>query len=109
MSEEEKEIFLAAAYQHLSNIRESLEGLEKNPSNFELIDALFRAIHSLKSSSDYMKLSEVKTLTQEQEKILQEIRENKLSISPDLLGSLRLSYDFLLQVLEGFQRREKKT
>jgi len=108
-NEEEKQIFLTAAHQHLSTIRECLEGLEKNPSNFNLIDALFRAVHSLKSSSDYMKLSGVKTLTQEQEKILQEIRENKLSISPDLLDFLRLSYNSLLQLLENFQRGEKKT
>lgn len=108
-NEEEKQIFLTAAHQHLSTIRECLEGLEKNPSNFNLIDALFRAVHSLRSSSDYMKLSGVKTLTQEQEKILQEIRENKLSISPDLLDFLRLSYNFLLQLLENFQREEKKT
>ena len=106
--EEEKQIFLTAAHQHLSTIRECLEGLEKNPSNFDLIDALFRAVHSLKSSSHYMGVLEVKTLTEKQEEILQNLRKNKLSVSGGLLESLRLGYNFLFEFMENFQKGEKK-
>ena len=106
-SEEEKQIFLTAAEQHLTTIRECLEGLEKNSSDFHLIDAFFRAVHSLKSSSNYMKLSRIEILTKEQERVLQKIREEKRPISVELLNALKSGYEFLLQLINDFKENKE--
>jgi len=108
-SEEEKQIFLTAAEQHLTTIRECLEGLEKNSSDFHLIDAFFRAVHSLKSSSNYMKLSRIEILTKEQERVLQKIREEKRPISVELLNALKSGYEFLIQLIDDFKENKENS
>lgn len=105
--DKEKEIFLKAAYQHLSTIEECLQGLENDPSSPNFIDGLFRAIHSLKSSSDYMKLTQVKVLTQKEEEILQQVREHKSSLSLPLLNSLKSGYEALVQFMRSYERGEE--
>jgi len=100
-TDEEKQIFLTAAYQYLSTIRECLEGLEESPFSSNLINALFRAVHSLKSSSDYLGFSQIKELTEEQERILQQTREEKGTISLDLLNSLKKDYEYLAELIEA--------
>jgi len=106
--EEEKQIFLTAAYQYLSTIRECLEGLQESPSGSNLINALFRAVHSLKSSSDYLGFSQIKELTEGQEKILQQIREEKGTISPGLLNLLKEGYEHLVELIEAVKEGEGK-
>jgi len=107
-TDEEKQIFLTAAYQYLSTIRECLEGLEKSPSSSNLINALFRAVHSLKSSSDYLGFSQIKELTQEQERILQQTREEKGTISLDLLNLLKKDYEYLAELIEAVKEGKGK-
>jgi len=107
--DEEKQVFLTAAFQHLSRIRECLEGLEKNTSDFELVEPLFRAVHSLKSSSDYIGCSQIKYVTEEQEKILQQIRERRSSVSLDLLNLLKEGYEYLVEMTEAVKKGEERT
>ncbi len=102
--DKEKEIFLKAAYQHLSTIEECLQGLEKDPSNFDFIDGLFRAAHSLKSSSDYMKLTQVKLLAQKLEEILQKIRDNRIPVSSRLLEGFKSGYQVLVQFMQNYEK-----
>ena len=105
--EEEKQVFLTAAAQYLSTIKECIEGLEKNPSDFDLIDALFRAVHSLKSSSNYMKLSQIESLMEEEEKVLQRVREEKKTLTPGILNGLKLVYELLIKLVEDFEKGRK--
>lgn len=107
-TDEEKQIFLIAAYQYLSTIRECLEGLEKSPSSSNLVNALFRAVHSLKSSSDYLGFSQIKELTEEQERILQQTREEKGTISLDLLNLLKKDYEYLAELIEAVKEGKGK-
>jgi len=102
--DKEKEIFLKAAYQHLSTIEECLQGLEKDPSNSDFIDGLFRAAHSLKSSSDYMKLTQVKLLAQKLEEILQKIRDNRIPVSSRLLEGFKSGYQVLVQFMQNYEK-----
>lgn len=107
VDEDEKQIFIIAASQHLSTIRDSLEGLKKDPSSFDLVNAIFRAIHSLKSSSDYMGFSEIKELTQHQEEILRKIREEKIPLTLDILSLFEEGYQYLVNLVEGIKKRKK--
>lgn len=107
-ADQNKQIFLAAAYQHLSTIRECLEGLEESPSSSNFIDALFRAVHSLRNSSDYIGFSQIRELTERQEGILQQIRDSKSSVSSDLLNLLKETYGFLVELVEVFKKGEEE-
>ena len=105
VNEEEKQVFLSAAYQYLSTIRDALDGLKENPSNFDLVNAIFRAMHSLKSSSDYMGFSRIKEISRYQEEILSRVREEEKPVLPDTLNlfeeGYRLLFDLIKIVKEG--------
>lgn len=107
-TDEDKQVFLTAAYQHLSTIRECLEGLEESPSSSNLINALFRAVHSLKSSSDYLGFSQIKELTEEQERVLHQTREEKGTISLDMLNLLKKDYEYLVELIEAVKEGKGK-
>jgi len=104
--DEEKEIFLKAVYQHLSTIEQCLQGLERDPSGSDFIENLFRAVHSLKSSLDYMKLTQVKLLVQKLEDVLQQIREKRISCSSRFLEGLKSGYQTLVQFIQSYEKDE---
>jgi len=105
--QEEKRIFLTAAKQHTSTIKESLEGLRENPSDSACIDSLFRAVHSLKSSSSYMGFLQIKSLLEKKEEVLQKLRDKKKkATSSELLNSLEKDYEKLVRLIEEIEKKE---
>jgi len=101
IEKEEMELFLNAAQQYLSIIAECIDKLKKKTYEPEIIDALFRAFHSLRSSADYIGFSEIKNIAEEKEKSLQKIREKKASLSGKTTETLNSSYNTLTKLLES--------
>ena len=71
----------------LEQFEDSLISLEKNPSDFEKINAAFRSIHTIKGSSGLFDFEELNRLTHTFESLLDALRNNKLIFSP-LLGKI---------------------
>ncbi|MCD6473264.1 chemotaxis protein CheA [Candidatus Aerophobetes bacterium] len=101
---EEKEVFLNATQQYLSTIVECINKLKKGTYEQEVINALFRTFHSLKSSADYMKFSEIKDIAEEKEDLLQKIREKKISISKETVDELNSSYNILVKLIKNIEK-----
>lgn len=81
---------------------ESLEGLEKeilkleiNSEDIELLNNIFRKVHSIKGGSSFVGLSEITKLSHETEFTLDAIRKRKVNVNTELIDSLLLSVDFL--------------
>jgi len=103
IEKEEMELFLNAAQQYLSIIAECIDKLKKKTYEPEIIDALFRAFHSLRSSADYIGFSEIKNIAEEKEKSLQKIREKKASLSGKTTETLNSSYHTLVKLIESIE------
>jgi len=95
---------LNATQQYLSTIVECINKLKKGTYEQEVIDALFRTFHSLKSSADYMKFSEIKDIAEEKEDLLQKIREKKISISKETVDELNSSYNILVKLIKNIEK-----
>ncbi|MGM0418974.1 MAG: chemotaxis protein CheA [Thermodesulfobacteriota bacterium] len=94
-----------------SFVDESLEGLEsldsyfidleKNPENTEIINSIFRPVHSIKGSSAFFGLLKVKSLAHHMEDLLDKIRQKKKFADPQTIKLLLASLDFLRNILEN--------
>ena len=81
-------IFIDESNENLQTINEGLLDLEKDPTNMEHIEVIFRAAHTLKGMSATMGYEELTTLTHQMEDVLDLVRNNQLPASTNLLDML---------------------
>ncbi len=76
-----KSIFLSEAKEHLAVMNRSLLKLEKNPQEAELLDDIFRALHTLKSMAATMNYSRTEGLCHGMEDVLDLIKKKKIELN----------------------------
>ena len=79
----------------LFEVEKLLVELEQNPSNLEIINTVFRPIHTIKGNSSFFELLKVKKLSHELETLLDLIRKNKIDLSKELVSILLRGTDKL--------------
>ena len=72
--------FIAEANEHLESSDLHLLTLETEPGNRELLDAVFRAFHSIKGVAGFLGLDGIKILSHEAENLLDLIRNGEVSL-----------------------------
>lgn len=77
--------------------------LEQGEHDSELLNAIFRAIHSIKGSSGTFGFSEIAQFTHTLETLLDEIRKGKREINPATINVLLESVDCLRHMLSSAQ------
>jgi two-component system chemotaxis sensor kinase CheA len=88
-------VFLQEAREQLDLLDQGLISLERDPSNFELVNAIFRATHTLKGSSAAMGFSAMAELTHAMEDLLDLIRSSALAVTSKVMDSLLHGLDAL--------------
>jgi len=76
---EDVTIFESTINQQMDNIKLAFEGLEKNPEDKELVDALYRTLTIIQNSSGYMGFSEVKTYAERTAGLVDQGRKSGMS------------------------------
>lgn len=81
--------------------------LENNPSNQELINLIFRAIHTVKGNLSFVGLQPLLPLLQSVEDLLAKIREGSLVFSASLSDVILLSIDHVKSVVDELTGQSK--
>src|SRR5262249_53424441 len=76
--------FLVESREHLSNVESRLIALERDPKDSEAIHSIFRAFHTIKGLAGFLELDGIQTLTHEIETVLDEARNSRLEITPEV-------------------------
>jgi len=94
---------------------ECLEGLEKeilklevHTDDSELINDIFRRVHSIKGGSSFVGLSGITRLSHEIEFTLDAVRKKKASVNSELIDSLLQSLDYLNSYIGYIQGKVKE-
>ncbi len=95
------EVFLEESEDQIEELNANLLRLEKDHSNPEIINDIFRAAHSLKSSSAFVGLYNLSDLSHKMENLLQKIREGSLEINVTLVNLLFECFDLIKHVIEN--------
>jgi two-component system chemotaxis sensor kinase CheA len=94
-----KAAFREEAYELLSQLEDTLLELESQPRNGELINAAFRAIHTVKGSSAMFGFDTISRFTHEVESALDQCRNGSLAITKDFIGLTLKARDHIRSLL----------
>jgi two-component system chemotaxis sensor kinase CheA len=101
--------FVAESRDHLSSIEPDLLILERDgaQTDAEIINRVFRAIHSIKGASGFFGFEAVKYLSHCMENVLMLVRDGKLIPNPAIMDPLLLGVDRLRLMLDDIQASEQ--
>jgi two-component system chemotaxis sensor kinase CheA len=95
--------FLIESFESLSNISEELTQFEKNSSDNDLLNAIYRKVHTLKGSASFLGLKVLQNVTHLAENILDEVREGETEIDGDIVDVLLESFDACMTILKSIE------
>lgn len=104
-----KGLFLEEAEEELQILDEGFLLLEREGDNPELLNRVFRAVHTLKGSAATMGYERLATLAHEVESILDAIRQGKERVSRELVDLLLNCLDALRSLKEEAREGQEKT
>ncbi len=84
----------------LNSLEADLMALEKEPENNELIENIFRVMHTLKGVSSMYGYENIGELTHKIENIYELIRDKKLKVNKEILDLTLVSCDHIKQLLD---------
>ncbi|MBF0627700.1 MAG: chemotaxis protein CheW [Magnetococcales bacterium] len=111
MAEEDDELlgmFVQEATEHLETIEPDLLTLEErgDGTDPEIINRLFRSVHSIKGSAGFFGLSSITKLSHTMENLLGKVRDKSMSISPAVTDSLLSGLDKLQTMIHDVSASE---
>lgn len=89
------DLFLTESQEHLSAVNHALLELERAPDSLEPVNALFRAIHTIKGMSATMGYVAVAELAHELETLLDTLRQGTRAVSGEVTEALFTATDAL--------------
>ena len=104
MDEELLGEFLTESNENMASIEEQLMELEANPDDEELVNAIFRIIHTVKGSCGFLGLSGLEKLAHAGENLLGKIRSLKFQVNDDIVSLLLACADGINDYLEGLEQ-----
>lgn len=97
------EIFIDETKEHLQSLNDQVLIMEQDPENIDTVNEIFRAAHSLKGMAGTMGFKRMQRLTHDLENVFSEIRNGKMSVTPDIVDIVFKCLDALESYLANIQ------
>ena len=91
--------FIIEGNEHLSDFEVNLNRLIDEPENREVLNQVFRAVHSIKGSADYLGLVKTGGFLHSLEGILEKLRGGDMRLTKEVLDVLFLGMDTVRSIL----------
>ena len=104
-----RELFALEAEEHLQAITAELLELEKQPETArytELVETLYREVHTLKGAARAVNLSEIETICQVTESVCAALKRQEFGVWPELFDTLHRAMDLVQQLSAGSEEVE---
>lgn len=95
------EIFLDESREHLQAVNDNILKLEKQPEDLSIVNEIFRSAHTLKGMAATMGFDDITSLTHQMENVLDQIRNNKIAVSTELIDIIFLAIEFLEEMVHA--------
>ena len=103
MNDDYLDTFVRESEENIVDLNNSLLDLEDDPSNTEAIDLIFRTAHTLKGNFGAMGFDRAAGLAHAMEDLLDEIREGRMSVSPEVMDLVFAGVDELESILREIE------
>lgn len=93
-------LFFIESREMLVEMENCLLAIEKNSSDEESINALFRTVHTIKGSAGMFGLDEIEKFTHVVENVLDRLRIGEIEPDEELIGVVLKSHDFISRLID---------
>lgn len=95
--------FIIEAKEHLETIEPTLLELEREPENLDLLNDIFRPMHSLKGASGFLGLDIMNALTHRAENVLDELRKGTIQVTTNIMDVILEATDALRLIIDNLE------
>lgn len=93
--------FVSEGFDYLEQAEAALLALEKDPTDVEAVNVVFRAFHTVKGVAGFLELEHISELAHQAESLLSRVRDGDLRFSHSIADLTLKSADGLRDLLEG--------
>ncbi|WP_106196233.1 chemotaxis protein CheA [Alkalibacterium olivapovliticus] len=101
-----RDLFFEETDENLAILNQEVLQLEQNPEDKQIIDAIFRAAHTLKGMAATMGYDTMAKLTHAVENLFELVKSNQIVVSSDLISLFFDSLDTLTEIVEKLRLDE---
>jgi len=101
------ESFLVESNEILESLSNDLVELEKRPNDYELLNKIFRAFHTIKGTSGFLGLEKLTKVTHRCEDILNKLRKEEIKLNSNLMDVILLGYDKIRELVANIEEKKK--
>ena len=102
-----KKIFMEESLEHLQKLSKLSLDLEKDPTNMEVINTIFREAHSIKGMAASMGYFPISELTHKVEDLMDFVRKGEITITSQVVDVILKSVDTLEAQLQAVEKDEE--
>jgi two-component system, chemotaxis family, sensor kinase CheA len=103
IDEDDITAFLVESYENLNSIEQDIIDLEKTSTNGEILERIYRAIHSIKGNCGFLPFAKLEAIAHTTENILGSLRDGKLKPNSSIISALLESVDTIRQLLTNIE------
>ena len=98
--------FIVEAAEHLEEMETSLLQLEQDYEGKEILDEIFRSIHTIKGAAQFVGIERVSELSHKLENLLDLIRKDEIALNTAITDLLIAGKDRLTQLVDELERTQ---
>ncbi|MHC1698294.1 MAG: chemotaxis protein CheA [Geobacteraceae bacterium] len=98
--------FLTETTELLEKMDDDLIALEKTPDNMELMNSIFRSIHTVKGASSFLGFELLVTITHKTEDVLNRLRKGELQVTPGIMDVILEAADHVKLLVNDIRNGE---
>ncbi|AFH50253.1 Chemotaxis protein histidine kinase CheA [Ignavibacterium album JCM 16511] len=95
--------FLIESKEIIDSLDLDLIELEKNPTDENLLNKVFRSFHTIKGASGFLNLNKLTSLTHRCEDILNKLRKKEAVLNSSIMDSILLGYDKMKELISSIE------
>lgn len=108
MDEDILQDFLAEAQDLLEQLNEQLVDLEQAPDDIELLNAIFRAFHTIKGGAGFIGIKPLVEVCHRAENVFDKIRNGEMTYTPEVADIILQVYDTITDMINRLQEGERE-
>ncbi|UFS72301.1 chemotaxis protein CheA [Geomonas sp. RF6] len=98
--------FLAETTELLEKLDDDLVTLEKTPSDADLLNRIFRSIHTVKGASSFLGFDQLVKVTHKTEDVLNRLRKGELTVDPEIMDVILEAVDLVKTLVNDIKQGE---
>ena len=98
--------FITEAGEHLEELEASLLKLETDPDNKEILNDIFRSMHTIKGSAEFIGTQKISTLSHKLENLLEMLRHGDKELNGEIIDILIKAKDRLSTLVDDLVRSQ---